>query len=460
MKRVNKKDKKNKRLLMMYLRIVLSSVLILSGLFWLIGKSVVLMTAEKPTGPSNIFYDEENVSNEEEKEEEKFLQAPAKTNFLFVGVDKDERLTDVMMVGSFDRDSQMIDIISIPRDTYTEFSSKEKAKLKAAGINAPDHMKMNSVHSYTFNDFGVTFLEEHLEELLGIEIDYYAKINIKGFRELIDAIGGVEFDVPINMNYDDPYQDLHIHLNAGYQTLNGEQAEGLVRFRKNNDNSGYPMGDLQRIQVQQDFMKVVFEKVLSLDGLITNPIDVSKVFFDNVETNFTVVDLPKYVPYISGLSPSKFNMYTMPYDAEATDSSGYVIPDVEAISELVNVIFYSDRSVSEETSEEIYNKKIQVLNGSRTNGLASKTSSELAYLGFNVADFGNYNGDYRNETVIKVKPGTNTTELEKLFDNPVVEYSGRSSDTYDVVIILGLEEEGINMPEEVDEEEKDESDNS
>ncbi len=442
---MKKSNKKNKKLLKIYFRTVIISVFTLTILFWLVGKAVVLLAGERETGPSNIFYNEEIVDDTSDKnkngnsdEDGGLLQAPSKTTFLILGVDKHELLTDVIMVGSFDRDSQVIDIISIPRDTYTEITSRERAKLNAAGVNMPNSLIMNAVHSYTAKEFGVEFVEEHIEDMLGIEIDYYAKINTQSFRELVDAVGGVEFDVPFRMYYEDPYQDLIINVPAGYYTLNGTQAEGLVRYR-----ATYANGDLQRIPVQQDFMKAVFSKVLSLDTILSNPLDLIKVFVDNVETNFSVLDAPKYVPYISGLSPNKLNLYTMPYDESVLDATGQVVPDTTALAELTNLVFYSDRNVAEETAEEIYDKKIQVLNGSRTNGLAGDTTEKLKELGFNVVDFGNFNGDYRSETVIKVKPGTNASELEKLFDNAVIEYSGRSSDIYDVVIILGLDEEGI-----------------
>ncbi len=441
-------DKNNKKLLKIFFRVTFLTVFFFTILFWIIGKTSVLMFGGMATGPSNIFYDEEVVNNKEEGDgdEGKFLRAPDKTNFLLTAVDRHEMLTDIMLVGSFDSESQMIDIIQIPRDTYTELSSKEQAKLRNAGINAPNSMKMNAVHSYTGSTFGMTFLEEHIEEFLGIEIDYYAKINIDGFRAVVDAIGGVDFYVPQDMYYDDPYQDLHIDLKEGQQTLNGEQAEGLVRYR-----ATYAGGDLERIKVQQDFMYAFFDQVLSLKALTENPIELSKIFLDNVETNFNIVDVPRYVPYIPGLSVEKFNLYTMPYDAEATSRSNYVVPDMQELSALVNDIFYSERIVSNSV-DDIYEKSIQVLNGSRTNGLAGKTAEQLTSLGFKVLDIGDFNGEYRNETVIKVKPGTNVEELEKLFDDCVVEYNGRQSDTYDVVIILGLEEDGIDIDVPTEEE--------
>ncbi len=437
---MKKKEVKNRQLLKMYFKTVFFSVLILTALFWLIGKSVVLMSSEKATGPSNTFYDNlgDNVTNVDEKEETTLLKAPKKTNFLLVGVDKHELLTDVIMVGSFDSDSQVIDLISIPRDTYIEYSTQEKAKAKAAGIYLPSSGQINVIHSYTSKEFGVSFLEEHIENMLGIQIDYYAKVNIQSFRDLVDAVDGVEFNVPIRMKYDDPYQNLHIDLQAGYQTLNGEQAEQLVRYRKgNSENEGYARADLQRIEVQQDFMKALFKKVLSLDGIVSNPIDTVKVYLDNVETNFSIVDMPKYVKYIPNLSINKMNTYSIPYNIESD-----TINRTEAL-ELVNTVFYSDRLSNDESAQLIYSKSIQVLNGSRTNGLASDTADKLTELEFNVADVGNYSGDWRNETVIKVKQGTNASELQKLFDNCVVEYTLRSSEAYDVVIVLGLEEEGI-----------------
>ena len=105
---------------------------------------------------------------------------------------------------------------------------------------------------------------QELSNLLGIPVDYYVAVDLEGFVELVDAIGGVNFEVPVDMNYDDPTQNLHIHFSKGMQYLNGEDALKVLRWRQNNEpNSGYPNGDIGRIQTQQDFLITVAKQMLS-----------------------------------------------------------------------------------------------------------------------------------------------------------------------------------------------------
>ncbi len=109
-------------------------------------------------------------------------------------------------------------------------------------------------------------------------MDFYVAVDLNGFIELVNAIDGIDFEVPINMNYDDPAQNLHIHFSAGQQHLDGEEVMEVVRFRHNNDGSGYPMQDLDRIKTQQAFLKAVADKLFSLQSVIKIP-EFARIFF-------------------------------------------------------------------------------------------------------------------------------------------------------------------------------------
>ena len=161
-------------------------------------------------------------------------------NILLYGVDNDAGGSDTNMLMRFDAESKKIDVVSLPRDT----------------LMSNGH-KLNS----SYNNGGTEKLRSNIEDMLGVPVDFYVSVNLKGFIALIDQIGGVEFDVPCDMDYDDPYQDLHIHFKAGLQHLNGQQAMEVVRFRHNNDNTGYGgRQDLGRIGTQQAFLKTVAQK--------------------------------------------------------------------------------------------------------------------------------------------------------------------------------------------------------
>ena len=136
-------------------------------------------------------------------------------------------MSDTIIVASYDPKTQDAALLTIPRDTFTG-ESKDSANY---------YHKINSLYNY-----GKT-PEKTLaavNEITGLNIQYYIIVDTEALVKLVDTIEGLDFNVPIDMNYDDSTQDLHIHLAAGYQTLNGAQVEQLVRFRHNNDGSSYP----------------------------------------------------------------------------------------------------------------------------------------------------------------------------------------------------------------------------
>ena len=146
---------------------------------------------------------------------------------------------DTILVGRLDTEGGMLDVVSIPRDTLVNVSWGVK--------------KISTILNQERNDMD-RFLE-HLSDLVGFTADCYAIVNLKALEKLVDCIGGVYYNVPRDMDYDDPSQDLYIHIPKGEQHLNGEDAVKVLRFRNGNNGTGYPNGDLGRIATQQDFMK-------------------------------------------------------------------------------------------------------------------------------------------------------------------------------------------------------------
>jgi LCP family protein required for cell wall assembly len=199
--------------------------------------------------------------------------------FLLVGTDKGDGNTDTIMVVTYDTVNQDINIMSIPRDTM---------------INASwDIKKINSVYSRSTS--GLDALMNQVRKLIGFRPDFYVKVDLEMFVQLVDLVGGVEFDVPQDMNYDDDWQDLHIHLTKGTQTLDGEKAMELVRFRK------YSEGDIQRVQVQQDFMKALIKKCLSFGnwGKVKAYIDLA---LENVQTDLEFGSVVWFAANVLGLN--------------------------------------------------------------------------------------------------------------------------------------------------------------
>ncbi len=243
--------------------------------------------------------------------------------------------TDTMLLASYDVTNQKATVMSIPRDTM---------------VNVPwDIKKINSVYSYYGGgDRGIQYLYKEISQLVGFEPDFQVVVEWEAVGEIVDAMGGVWFDVPRNMDYDDPFQDLSIHLDKGYQLLNGEQAMGVVRFR--DGANGYKDGDIGRIGTQQAFLKAVLEQLLKLEN-ITKINELVEVFQKNVTTDLSLQNIFWFAKAAiqGGLKVENVNFVTMPgnYNAYAYSRSvsnmlgkysvqSYVTPYPNDLLELVN----------------------------------------------------------------------------------------------------------------------------
>jgi len=195
------------------------------------------------------------------------LVADDSKNVLIVGEDSENNLYDTIMVVSVSKKDNTLKIIQIPRDAYIEYSRGVKKFLEDRGLlNEPGIFKINYSHNIgvmmkyggRFDPFtSMNFLTGVIEEKLGIKIDDFIRVDTQSFVKAVDLMGGVYIDVPYDMNYDDPVQDLSIHLEKGMQLLDGKQAEGFVRYRQGYDRDGvfHSIGDVGRKKNQIAFIK-------------------------------------------------------------------------------------------------------------------------------------------------------------------------------------------------------------
>ncbi len=240
-----------------------------------------------------------------------------RVNVLLIGSDKGGYNTDTIMLMSYDVDDNKIKILSIPRDTKVN-------------INGKTH-KINASVAYG----GDALLFENVKGLTGAPINYYAKVDLAGFKRIIDILGGVEFDVPQNMKYTDPYQGLKINLKKGVQMLDGEKAEQLIRFRR------YVMGDLERTKVQRDFMKALIEQKANKE-LIAKAPALFKEIAPYVQTNFSAPDFVANIHLIDNLVNVKgdsIEMFQLPGIPKYIDNISYVVPIVDEIKVIVDEHF-------------------------------------------------------------------------------------------------------------------------
>lgn len=317
------------------------------------------------------------------------------------GVDEDGYRTDVMFVVNFNSETGKARIISIPRDTKVEWSNTMQQKMADLKGYSVSVSKINEMTSYVGIENICDFTIPEIEELLGVPIDNYVIVTINAFKEIVDAIGGVEVDVPVlngeGLQYDDYAQGLHIHLSPGLQTLNGEQAEGLVRFRK-----GYAEGDVGRIKTQQLFLEAFAKKVTS-PQIITKLPAIATTIMDTVTTDIKLTEALGYIPYLKSLETLNLEADIIPGEARYEGHKSYFIPDKEAIPNFVNEMLYG------ETQEEVgeitidYNVSIEILNSTAIRGLAGKAKEELTQAGYKVNRIGNYTPDILEQTVIYAK---------------------------------------------------------
>ncbi|MDO5445473.1 MAG: LCP family protein [Eubacteriales bacterium] len=225
---------------------------------------------------------------------------------LCVGVDDASMSTDTIMVGRIDTKNHTMDFISIPRDLL---------------INVPwECRKINSVYAGSKGgEEGVEALKMHIKRLIGFDVDYYAFIDLFCFSWAIEALGGVWYDVPMEMSYADEAQDLYIELKPGYQLLNSYEAMGLVRYRYE-----YFNGDLDRINLQQDFLKSVMSQLISAKNIPNLPwlIRIAK---ENMLTNLTGGNMVWLAYQLLKTKEENINFYTMPTYTAKIQNYSYAV---------------------------------------------------------------------------------------------------------------------------------------
>ena len=247
---------------------------------------------------------------------------------LVSGVDDGNGGSDTNILLAVDAANDYIYGVSIPRDSKAVFNGKNH-KINAA-----------------YNTGGMEMLADVVSRQLGIPVDYTVLVDLRGFEALVNAIGGVDFYIPVDMDYDDPVQDLHIHFSKGSAHLNGADALKVVRFRHNNDGTGYGSEDLGRMQTQQNFLKTVAKQTLTVSNL-TKIDSFVKIFQQYVETDLTLGNLAWLGREAIAIGAENIDFSTLPGEWK----SPYIYLDQEATLTLVNQ--YLNPYVEDRTAEDL-----------------------------------------------------------------------------------------------------------
>lgn len=248
-------------------------------------------------------------------------------NFLLMGVDEGGMRSDTMMLVSLNDNKEEVNVISIPRDTAIYVSNRMYKINSAIGIGSQEVAKgrMNEPEDYAV---------KKVKELTGLPIHFFMTVDFDGFKEVIDVLGGVDFEIPFHMKYDDPYQNLHIDLKPGMQHLDGQAAHDFVRFRQGNPGyKGYAMGDLGRIEAQQKFARELVKQKLRPEYLIKAS-ELYNTICEYVRTNYSVKDLLGHLGAISKIESDKITMCQLPGEARMINGGSYFVIDQSGMTAL------------------------------------------------------------------------------------------------------------------------------
>lgn len=358
---------------------------------------------------------------------------------------KSQNMTDTIMVVKYSPKNQQASLLSIPRDSFVGKSTS----------SATAFDKINS--KYQISPQSVI---DAVNKLTGLNLKYYVTVDTKALRDLVDAIGGVYFDVPIDMDYDDSSQALAIHLKKGYQLLNGMQAEGVVRFRHNNNGTSYPSeygdNDLGRMKTQRAFIETVLKQTLKV-GNITKVNQLINIAKEEVSTNIPWDTLKNYAVALMDFDTNNLKTGALPGAADYYNGLSFFIVNTKQSKEMVNDLFFSTgenandisssntiSGTSTSGSNKSLNKnrskiKLEVLNGTGSSDRFDNAITQLKDYGYNITKKGTTN--FTNKTVIidrKSNSNEEKNELKSLLCTGTTTV-GEDNSNVDFTIIIGID---------------------
>ena len=414
----NLRKRQKKRLARIFLRTVLVSLIVLG-----VALGVLAYVYH------HYLYDKGGMGIFEPKKND-----PINKTLAVFGVDEDGVRTDVIFVVNYNSETGKMRVISVPRDTKVNWTMEQQSIVEMKKGYTITTSKINEMTSYGGMDNIRRLTIAQIEEMLDLQIDNYVIITLDAFKQIVNAIGGVEVDVPDiggkGFNYDDNSQDLHIHLEPGVQLLDGEAAEGLVRFRK-----GYVEGDVGRIKTQQIFLEAFAKKITS-PGIITKVPNIMNTIMNAVTTDIKLSEIPSYLPYINSMNAENLTFNIVPGEGEYIDGKAYYIVDEAALPEFMQDVFSDKEEVDIlETAIIDKNVSIEVLNSTETSGLAGKVRDLLEQEGYSVNEIGNYTLDTLIKTIIYAKDESLATQFLKYCPEAVIKQDENIN--YDICIVLG-----------------------
>lgn len=278
-----------------------------------------------PVIPAYVeIYSEETVTETETSTAYIVQRKPLFYTFLLFGLDSGNN-ADVIMVGAIDVEGRQVSLISIPRDTRVETERRLRKPVAAYAVgrgNGRGH------------EGGVEAMKADVQSLFGFWPDFYVMVNYAAFERVVNSVGGVQIYVPFHMRYDDPWQNLHINIAPGLQTLSGRQALHFARYRMG--NPGFrTITDYERIENQQKIVRALFDELLRPQTILRVP-ELVGIYRDYVSTNLTYREKLWFADQLNRLRGTQIAAYTLPVTGTSGPPAWYELPCRDGILEIVN----------------------------------------------------------------------------------------------------------------------------
>lgn len=366
--------------------------------------------------------------------------------------DQGAELTDTIIIGTYDPKNQKASLLSIPRDTFVGKNPK-------SGTGSD---KINAIYRK-----GPEKTLEKVNEITGLDIKYYMVIDNQALIELVDVIGGVEFEVPYvegGMIYDDTSQDLHINLQPGLQLIDGDKAEQLLRFRKNNKGKTYSKeyggDDYGRMRTQREFIMETAKQTIKAKNILKVK-DIIDIVYEYVETNLSIATIKDYVPYAINIDINAIESAVLPGGSYGPPTYPYwfFIADEKKTEELINTLYgtqeqlpegdvidepieneptQNDTTIVEVDKTEASDINIQLLNGSGTKNVLTEVQKILKEKGYNVKVSDATTSVSKTTIINKTNVDSKFTEnIKDILGVGNVSTSVVSSSDVDITIIIG-----------------------
>ncbi|HQL37069.1 MAG TPA: LCP family protein [Bacillota bacterium] len=237
-------------------------------------------------------------------------------------------LADTIMLASFNPEDGALDVLSIPRDTYIE----------RKGHKTSANNKINS----SYGRGGADNVVKSVASLTGMDVHYFVEVDYEAVKELVDAMGGIKVTVPMDMNYDDPVDGLHIHFKEGDAVSKGEDLLKLLRYRKNNKGGGYKDGDLGRVKMQQEIVRLGIEKVMR-GNIVTNFLKLQEPIKKYVKTNMSPKQMMYYITKAKKIKKENISIQTIPGRADTINKLSFYVVNRDKMDEMLKPILEENK---------------------------------------------------------------------------------------------------------------------